>query len=205
MTLIGSEPNFSMFNAFHRDAFSHGQILSKLWLCNELERLLTTESQTIWVYGGWYCLTNFLLRSRQLVSVKNLCSFDIDPDATTNARIINNTWECEGTFRAFTYDCNTVDPSTPWLYESEPPDIIINTATEHFDKKEWFNAIPSGTRVILQSNDLAHDDHVGTVALSESVDALIAMYPLRTIEFSGNKPFRYPQMSYDRYMVIGRK
>src|SRR5579859_6531762 len=89
-------------------AFSHGQIVSKLWLCDELNELWWPDRPLIiWVYGGWYCVTNLLLRTRNFgMEVGNVCAFDIDPAATENARMINNTWECEGQFRAFTLDCN---------------------------------------------------------------------------------------------------
>ena len=58
------------------DSFSSGQIGSKLWLCQEAEKLFETVNQ-VWIYGGWYGLTAFLLKSS---AVPSKCMCDVfDP------------------------------------------------------------------------------------------------------------------------------
>ena len=43
------------------EAFSSGQISSKLWLCEQLENIPFDKPQIIWIYGGWYGILSFLL------------------------------------------------------------------------------------------------------------------------------------------------
>ena len=62
-------------NQIH-DAFSSGQIGSKLWLCEQAEKYFETID-SIWIYGGWYGLTAFLLRARNKINIGNIRSFDL--------------------------------------------------------------------------------------------------------------------------------
>ena len=136
----------------NKDAFSSGQIGSKIWLCEELEKVGWTSDLT-YVYAGWYGITAFLLLSRGNFQVNRIRSLDIDPSCEAVADMINENWVFrEWKFKAFTQDCNN--------YEGQYGDLIINTSTEHFESMDWFNNIKSGTRVILQGNNMPHDDHV---------------------------------------------
>lgn len=177
----------------HIDSFSNGQIASKIWLCEELEKLNWTSDITH-IYGGWYALTAFLLLSRGNFKVNYIESFDIDPKCEYVANMINENWKFLKKFRAYTRDCSQ-------LIEGNR-DLIINTATEHFPSLDWFNNIPSGTRLVLQGNNMAHDDHF---VHSESLDSFKQTYPLSSIEYAGTKDFSYPEFSFTRYMIIGTK
>ena len=48
---------------FNKDAFSSGQVGSKIWLCEELEKT-GWKSKLTYIYGGWHGITAFLLLSR---------------------------------------------------------------------------------------------------------------------------------------------
>ena len=184
------------FYKVHKDAFSSGQIGSKLWLCEELEKLFNSID-TIWIYGGWYGVTGFLLLSRNQISIKKIKSFDLDHNCESVADMINENWVIDSwQFKAFTEDCNNLS------YESDPPDLIINTSTEHFDNMDWFEKIPKGTMVALQGNNMPHDDHViHSLNLKQFVDR----YSLSKILYRGSKQFVYPTWQFTRYMVIGQK
>jgi hypothetical protein len=178
----------------NKDAFSSGQVGSKLWLCEELEKLNWTSNLT-YIYGGWYGITAFLLLSRNNFKVDKIRSLDMDPSCEPIADMINENWVWqEWKFKAFTQDCNN--------FQGQYADLIINTSTEHFDSIEWFANIPSGTRVILQGNNMPHDDHV---IHSNSLDDFVSHYPLSSIAYKGEKSFVYPNWSFTRYMVIGIK
>lgn len=178
----------------NKDAFSNGQVDSKLWLCRELENL-GWESTLTRIYGGWYGVLAFLLLSREKFKVKKIESFDLDPTCEPVADIVNNNWVIkEWQFKAYTANCN--------LPLAGSPDLIINTSTEHFDSKDWFEFIPKGTRVILQGNNMPHDDHV---VHSSSLEDFINFYPLSNINYKGSLDFQYPSWGFTRYMVIGIK
>lgn len=177
-----------------KDAFSSGQVGSKLWLCEELERLKWSSDLTQ-IYAGWYGITAFLLLSRGNFKVNSIQSFDIDPACEPIADMINENWVWqEWKFKAFTVDCNEGVRGAA--------DLIINTSTEHFDSMEWFARIPKGTRVILQGNDMPHDDHC---VHSSSLEEFIKLYPVSELHYTGSKEFKYPTWSFTRYMIIGTK
>jgi len=178
---------------FNANAFSHGQITSKLWLCQELEQLAWTSNYTQ-VYGGWHGLVSFLLLSREKFQVNRIESFDMDPSCEAIANLINENWLKQGKFNAYTEDCNI-----PML---GIPDLVINTSTEHFSSLAWFDKIPKGTRVALQGNNMAHDDHV---VHSNSLTDFANQFKLADVAYSGSRDFKYPTWSFTRYMIIGTR
>jgi hypothetical protein len=176
----------------NKDSFSNGQIDSKLWLCEELERLGWSSDLT-YIYAGWYGVTAFLLLSRGKFHVYKIRSLDIDPTCQPVADMINENWVFkEWKFKALTQDCNN--------FEGQYGDLVINTSTEHFDSMEWFSRLPKGTRVILQGNNMPHDDHF---VHSATLDDFVNIYPLSSIAYQGQKEFVYPEWSFTRYMLIG--
>ncbi len=180
-------------------AFMTGQIWSKLWLCETLEDVhKPIGPQIMWVLAGWYCVTNLLLRARGALPLGHTKSFDADPAATQGAMMFNEAFQQQGAFSAETLDINTLD-YTGW---GSPPNIVINTAVEHIDSKAWFDLIPEGTLVILQSNDMEHDDHVFTM---NHQNDLAETFPLSDYRFVGTKTFDYGTWGFRRFMTIGTK
>lgn len=178
------------------DAFASGQVGSKKWLADELIKVIdSSKLQNIWLLGGWYAVTNFILSIKNF-PIQHVTSFDIDPKATEVAIKVNKLWEWHGKFSAITQDINTIQYDDNW------PNIVINTSVEHIPDRTWYNNIPFGMLVVLQSNNMQHDDHC---ACHNSVDELINDYPLSCILFKGGKRFDYDKWGFTRWMVIGRK
>jgi hypothetical protein len=185
----------------HRDVFSNGQIDSKLWLCRELEKLGLIKPQRIWILGGWYATTAFLLLSREKLPIDHIRSYDIDPSCEAIADMINENWCLQDwKFKAFTADGNNLE----YLYRADhdKPNLVINTSCEHFDSMGWFNRIPSGTLVALQSNNLKHDEDTNAI---DDLNQMILNYPLTDIQYSGSLNFSYVDKSFSRFMIIGNK
>lgn len=177
-----------------QDAFSSGQVGSKIWLCEELEKL-KWKSNLTHIYAGWYGLTAFLLLSRGKFDVKRIESYDFDPKCEPIADMLNEYWVWQNwRFKAYTQDCNTLNSSRA--------DLIINTSTEHFDSLLWWNYIPDGTRVILQGNNMPHEDHC---IHSETLEDFCNNYPVSEVVYAGQKEFVYPNWSFTRFMLIGIK
>lgn len=185
----------------NRDVWSHGQITSKLWLCEKLENIILQSKHTrpiIWIYGGWHGMTAFLLLSRNNFVIEKIYSFDVDPSCEKIADMMNNNWEIDDwKFKAFTEDVNN-DLLAKY---KNPPDIIINTSCEHMEENVWFEEIEPGTIVALQSNNFDHDGSI----LINSLKEMKEKYPLTTIQYEGEKDFVYPDKSFTRYMIIGIK
>ena len=182
------------------DAFSAGQIDSKIWAAEQLElvvKKLNTGPLRMYVLGGWYSLLHFILSVRKNIDIEYCRSVDLDPIVSYNANKINNAWEIKDwKFRAYPFDANNVN------YAQEEINCIINTSTEHFDDDNWFKNIDKDALVLLQSNDLVIDDHVSR---PESLEQFINAYPLTKLEFSGTMNFQFKNMSYNRHMIIGVK
>jgi hypothetical protein len=177
-----------------KDAFSSGQIGSKIWLCEELEKLEWSSNLT-YIYAGWYGITSFLLLSRGKFQVDKIRSLDIDPSCAAVADMINENWVYrDWQFKAHTKDCNTLVPANV--------DLIINSSTEHFESMDWWNNIPRGTTVVLQGNNMIHSDHhIHSTCLKE----FTAQFPMTEELYAGEKQFVYPDWQFTRYMLIGIK
>jgi hypothetical protein len=187
------------------DAFSSGQIESKLWLCRELERLeaMHLSEPTIWLLAGWYASTALFLLIRQKLQIKKIVSFDQNPECAQIAECLHEAWGGEdGLFSAVTMDIARIDYAAPQLYNSRAPDLVVNTACEHMISREWFEIIPPGNMLALQSTDLEHCDHYYRVT---SVEELLEQFPLSRRFFSGEFKLQKGTEIYHRFMAIGIK
>jgi hypothetical protein len=199
---IVQEPNFN------KDFLSEGQLSSKQWL---IEKILDLDLNlgTAFICAGWYAsLATLLFENR--VKLERIRSFDIDESCAKIADTVNRPWVMDGwKFKASTLDIlnmqypttyTTVRANGTTAELTEMPTTIINTSCEHikeFDK--WYEAIPFGTIVILQSNNYYEiSDHVNCVSDLQEFEL---QAPMTTVLYSGEK-----QLSkYIRYMIIGIK
>ena len=182
-----------------KDVFADGQVRSKIWLCRELERILKHKKpQTIWTLGGWAGLLPFLLLSRERLPIKKIISFDENPLCAPQALALNDAYHCnQKGFQAQTRDANELN-----YEEKSEPDVVINTAVEHFTSDKWYQNIPQGKILALQSCDLRHEEHK---ALCRSTGELAKKFPLRKFFFGGSLWLNYERSSFSRYMIIGEK
>lgn len=179
------------------EAFSSGQVISKIWLTQELEPVARkyADPARIVLVGGWYGILNLMLRIRSNMNIESVRSVDIDANACATADKINDTWVWQNwKFKAIHADAN--------YYDYADANLIINTSVEHIDTQKWFDNIPSGCLVALQSNDMQHDDHCHN---HESLDDFKNDFTLSEILYSGTKHFEYPDWGFNRFMIIGRK
>ena len=187
------------------DALSKGQINSKLWLIDELAKITTTPG-VIFILGGWYGTLSALMFESEKFSNIKIRSYDLDPECTEIADILNsdpwlfNEWQ----FKAFTanmYEINYSDIPQNNCFEPDiRPNIIINTACEHLEEfDKWWSLIPKNTLCVLQSNDFTEiDDNVNCVS---TIDEFIEQTQFSEILYSGSLTL----IKYTRFMIIGRK
>ena len=176
-------------------AFNHRQVASKLWACDELAQHGPGGLERVWIVGGWYGVLSALLFADKRLSIARIESFDIDPAVAAVAESLNELQVADGRFSARTVDMYRLD------YSAVPdgPDLVINTSCEHIaDLPGWLALIPSGTRVLLQSNDyFAESQHVNSQA---SLEDFTAVAGLSQVDFAGSLYLR----KYTRFMLIGR-
>ncbi|MBC7743277.1 MAG: hypothetical protein H7061_13855 [Bdellovibrionaceae bacterium] len=185
------------------DAWSQGQIQSKLWLCETLEKIESLpEKPVIWILGGWYGLLAFLLFSRDRIHPALICQFDIDEEANERAKRINNTWIANGIHKFKTFNSDVTKMNYFNNDYGPRPDIIINTACEHFST-QWAELIPKGILVIAQSTNMPHEQHLHG---ADSLEQFVSQFKKQiTITEKTQLDFNYPKLVFSRYMILGSK
>jgi hypothetical protein len=174
-----------------KDAFSSGQIGSKIWLCEELEKT-TWDVNYVYLYGGWYAMTAFLLLSRGEFKMQKIRSIDIDPKCEEIANTMNKIELMKGNFHAVTADmCNLRSDA----------DVAINTSCEHITQdqyEQWLTCLPQNSLLVLQSNNYKIHEHI---RISEGLDDFVEQSQLSKVLYCDKLDLPL----YDRYMIIGYK
>jgi len=190
---------------FNWDAFSSGQILSKIWMLEEWERVYprAQNPEVIWLLCGWYGQLAFMIQVRGQQNIDYIRSLDLDEDAKKKAYQLNEAWVQSDKFQAHKVDIRDVRWTTPSDYQSRLPDWIINTSCEHVLTNDWWPNVPSGQKVILQGTDMEHDEHVTEL---NSLEKMRSTFHLTNTWFVGEKHFAYSNgFKFTRYMLIGTK
>ena len=202
------------------DAFSRGQIRSKMWLVDIVKAFDLDLGDTVYVCAGWYGVLSALLFER--TGVKNVYSFDIDPSTDNPADTLNKEYIMDNMkFKSFVYDVRNLKYTTQTLpvnhyrykdatefekttasHEIAAPTCVINTSCEHIENfDEWFGDIPKGTLVIMQNNNFVEHDDLTVVNTIDCEHAWVEKLNLSEVIYKGTLELE----KYDRYMVIGRK
>ena len=202
------------------DAFSRGQLRSKMWLVDIVKALEIDLGDTIYVCAGWYGVLSALLFER--IETKNIYSFDIDPSTDNPADTLNKEYIMDNMkFKSFVYDVRNLKYITETLpinhyrytdainfekttttHEISAPTCVINTSCEHIENfDEWFGNIPKGTLVIMQNNNFVEHDDLTVVNTIDCEHAWVEKLNLSEVIYQGTLELE----KYDRYMVIGRK
>lgn len=203
--------NIDHWRPIFTDAWSQGQVRSKIWLVKELLNFIDLQDKTIYVLGGWIgVLPTILFWHTNVQKVRN---FELDESCIFISDWLLRDWVA----RDFSYktihkdmtDINYVQPtwssknySRNELVEvSEEVDIIINTSCDHLlDFKSWWNLIPKGKIFAIQNNNFPEiNDHHNWVEDLEVFKNQID--DASEIWFSGELETE----KYKRFMIIGRK
>jgi hypothetical protein len=179
---------------FNTDSFSHGQILSKIWLCQELEPYLSDRSN-IAILGCWYNTLALILRVRN--NNHTIVGYDIDSNAISMANRICDSWCLDNSIRHETADVNSVN--------LDDFDVVINTSSEHMST-HWFSQVKTDTLVCIQSSSIVNPDQPWLITNpSTNLNNFLSKYPVSSLMFSGQQFFDYGALSYHRFMLVGIK
>jgi len=206
------------------DFYSRGQVKSKLWLTQELTKILGQEPiGNVVFYGGWYnFIAHFLFEQ---FNVDKIVSIDIDEAVVGPCKRLYAEELDDGRFIPITSDVNKIrwKDNTMHTYSAEleqkhkdamqilPQDVyensfidrgqidlVINTSCEHMDNT-WFENLPAGTLVVLHQNDyFSNEQHVNCM---KDVEDTKLKYPMSEILYEGTLDTHL----YNRFMLIGRK
>ena len=188
------------------DAYSIGQLKSKLWLIENLPDNLGL----VFICAGWYGTLASLMFQNAREKFDKIRSFDIEPECAKVADNLNRSYVIDGwQFKASTIDILDIEyPLTYTTYRrdmtkvqiTEQPNTIINTSCEHIKNFDsWYTKIPQGILCILQTNDYFEiEDHINC---SKSLDNFAEATPMYNVLFEGKLPLE----KYNRFMRIGYK
>ncbi|HXV31347.1 MAG TPA: class I SAM-dependent methyltransferase [Sinorhizobium sp.] len=172
------------------NAFNHKQVGCKLWARDKLFESAGPAYGKIVVLGGWYGVLPGMLLDDARFNIGTAVSYDIDPAVEQVAHTLNSGFG--GKFRAMTADMYALD------YSTLGADLLVNTSCEHIaDLPGWLSLLPSGTRVLLQSNDyFSEPTHINCVS---SLGEFEAQASLTRTDYAGALPMK----KYTRFMLIG--
>ena len=173
------------------ESFWKGQINSKVWLIEHLERHYQNRPYNILLCGGWNGVLATLLFN-SMMDITRIVSMDIDPKCEEIAYYMNKDYEMQGRFKAITSDMLAYE-------DYDKHNLIINTVCEHMTQEqynEWIDKLPSNKRIVIQSNDyFSHKEHVNCKQTLEEFqkDCRIKVDMAATM----------PTEKYNRFMIIG--
>lgn len=180
-------------------SFSHGQLQSKKWLCENLEPFLPNKARVL-ILGSWYNLLGLMMVVRNLDAYNYILGIDTDPTAIETANKLCDAWKLDfgGPLENKVADANSID--------SSKFDVVINCSVEHMSNEVWFKNIPNSAIVCLQSSDVTKTDPPWSVCNpNQTIDEMKEKYPMSDILFEGTKQFAYATFGYTRFMLIGKK
>ncbi|MEE2687970.1 MAG: class I SAM-dependent methyltransferase [Pseudomonadota bacterium] len=186
------------------NALNRRQTASKLWLLDRLFENHGGELGEVHVLGGWYGVLGALILHDPRFAQARITNFDRVPSCAPIAESLNAVHVERDLFCAATADIldirYTRSGSVVGDTTLSAPDILINTSCEHLnDFTAWFDGLPSGVLLVLQSNDyVSEPEHVNCV---EDLKAFKAQAPLAHFVYAGGLELD----KYTRFMLIGRK
>ncbi len=184
------------------DAWSDGQMRSKLWLCNLLEKDFCNQTKPIeiWIMGSWYGLLAQFLLVRERLDIKRIRLFDIDPNVVRVSEKMLSPWIIENKIEIIHHqmDCTQI-PTSLW---NSRPDVVINTSCEHFQNESWFS-FPKGIQFYIQSTNMDHPTHINRALNLE--DFKNRLGGVTKVNHALTLEFRYPNFQFDRFMIAGIK
>lgn len=190
-----------MINSDNFECFRHGLIVSKIWLCENLEQIIDTHGYNkpvVNILGGWQNILGFMMQVRRPGMYNVINSYDKDESAKEISDLICDAWK----FEESKVNNITMDVTNVAL----DGDIFINCSVDQFNSAEWYDSIPLNKLVCIQTTNIVDDNPRWEINQKiPDIDSFKQRYPMQDILFEGTKEIRYHHFGYDRLMLIGIK
>ena len=195
------------------DFLSRGQVKSKIWLATELAKCVEGGLGNVVFYGGWYNFVAYFLFSQ--FNVNKIYSIDLDENVVIPSERLYQKEYKEKRFIPVAYDVNKIkwnnnnliidtytnkhDAAT-WTQDpiDEKINIVVNTSCEHMNN-EWFDNLPDGTLVVLQTNDYFENEQHSNCC--KDLEEAKNKYSMQSVMYEGE----LDTSLYNRFMLIGIK
>jgi len=167
-----------------RGSFESGLILNKLWLLHEL-RKIQDQFSTIYILGSWYGNMSILLAKSQ-IQYDHIVNVDQDASVVRQAQHIARMLHMDDRIEPMVRDANRLD-----YRQLDRDGLVINTSCHDMENRGWFDNIPAGVLVALQSRD--------------DVDHDLSAYDLSRTLYQGSRSAEDPETDYTSVLRIGVK
>ena len=163
-------------------SFDRGLIFNKLWLIHELAKIKDNFS-TIYILGSWYGNLSILL-ARSDIDYKHIVNVDTDERRVRQGQKIAQHLHVADRIEPMVADANELD-----YRQLDSNGLVVNCSIHDMPNSGWFDHIPRGVMVALQSRtDVDHD---------------INSYALKPILYDGTWELEDPETEYTSLLRIG--
>lgn len=182
------------------DSMNESQLVSKLWLVEELSNL-NVKPVNISLLAGWFAQYIVPLLYDNIKSIEWIENFEMDRDIKRVAYKFNTRYKKEDKYKVSIKNVmfgNLISLSSPTF------DTVINCSCEHmypmskFKKLKNTGVDDNALYILQSSNDAQYDDHINCV---DDADELADQANLVDILYAGKKLL---PNGMTRFMVIGR-
>ena len=182
------------------DSMNESQLVSKLWLVEELSNL-NVKPVNISLLAGWFAQYIVPLLYDNFESIEWIENFEMDRDIKRVAYKFNTRYKKDDKYKVSIRNVmfgNLISLSSPTF------DTVINCSCEHMYPMSKFRELKNtgvddnALYVLQSSNDTQHDDHINCV---NDADELAEQANLIDVMYAGKKLLPNGMI---RFMVIGR-
>jgi hypothetical protein len=166
-------------------------ILSKMWICEVLKMLGLKNFGTIYILGSWYGNMALIL-DRMGIGYRHIINVERKQEWLDYGQTLLQKAGIKA--EPMAKDANTLD-----YRQLDKNGLIINTGTHDIKGGSWWNNIPKGTLVVLQSRDQV--EHL----MHRSLKEFDRDFPMSKILYLGETKLTDPETKYNRFMKIGIK
>jgi len=188
------------------DAFTKGQLASKSWLLDKLDKVRPLERWRIppivCLFGCW--IGTIVEPLHKTFTIERIYGLDIDANAVElseklNQKHVEDSWKYKGVVADVSkLLTSNLEFETSGELITVRPDWVINTSCEHMDN-HWFETADEKQLIIMQTNSSENfEGHINTCSSAEDMQS---KYPLKNVKYVGEMI----TPAYTRYMQIGYK
>lgn len=187
------------------ESFKHSLISSKLWLCQELEKVIAgkqVKNPIVHILGSWHNILGFMLLVRNPSLYGSIHGYDVDKQSVDLADKILDNWKYS---YPKVYNHN-IDINLINFSSVGDESIFINCSVDQIDGTAWYKNIPDNKLICLQSTDLPLEKDDWDIKQSYPTKVeFTETYKVRELIYCDSMLFDYGHLKFYRHMMIGIK
>lgn len=165
-----------------KGSFTDDLIVSKLWLISEVSKI-HKDFNSIYILGSWYGNLSLFLLDKNNIQFEKIINVDINKKVLSTGHELARRLKVADKIQPMVKDANKLN-----YRQAKSPSLVINTSVNDMENNGWFDNIPKGTLVAIQTRD-------------EDLD----QFEFTKVLYSGSKQLKDPETKYTRFMKIGIK